>query len=169
MGPTQRSQVARSLRYCVNCLARTHVVAECDSSDTCLYCQQLHHTLLHPNRRSRTVHERLGERPSNSGSPIRSRMSVVRATTIRRIRSTTPGHNARNGNNSTRRRYTNQQNRTTNIRHHTIRHRNRNINRNMNHNNNNRNNTQPPAPNHHILSEAIRSLAVVLCASSSNQ
>ncbi|KAI8117721.1 hypothetical protein CVS40_10442 [Lucilia cuprina] len=165
MGPTQRNQVARNLHYCVNCLARTHVVAECSSSDTCLYCQQLHHPLLHPNRRNRTVrrsvHERLRERPGTNGSPVRNGVSVVTA-----IRSTTSGH-TRNGNNSKKRRSTNLRNGrrtfTTHISHHAIRRRNRT---NIHTNNNNQNHNQPPAPNQRILSEAIRSLAVVLCASS---
>ncbi|KNC26095.1 hypothetical protein FF38_04228 [Lucilia cuprina] len=90
MRPTQRNEVARNIHYCVNCQARTHVVAECSSSDTYLYCQQLHHTLLHPKRRNRTVrrsvNERLGERPGTTGSPVRNGVSVVTSHPVHHFR-----------------------------------------------------------------------------------
>lgn len=37
-------------RYCVNCLARSHTLRNCQSLDTCRKCDRFHHTLLHPNQ-----------------------------------------------------------------------------------------------------------------------
>ncbi|XP_036346694.1 uncharacterized protein LOC118756009, partial [Rhagoletis pomonella] len=48
MNVDQRIGVARSFKYCVNCLARTHDdLRYCGSLNTCSHCKQLHHTLLH--------------------------------------------------------------------------------------------------------------------------
>lgn len=53
MEPADRNRVARRHNYCVNCLARTHLVRNCKCPDTCLKCGRLHHTLLHPGSHPR--------------------------------------------------------------------------------------------------------------------
>lgn len=53
MDHAERSRVVRRNRYCLNCLARTHSVRNCSSSDTCNKCGALQHSLLHPDRQVR--------------------------------------------------------------------------------------------------------------------
>lgn len=75
MDSTKRNQVVRRRKYCLNCLARTHVVRDCTSPDSCLKCGLTHHTLLHPDRHprvqppKRSVRERVGQRNAGSSRP----------------------------------------------------------------------------------------------------
>ncbi|XP_065359110.1 uncharacterized protein LOC135953245 [Calliphora vicina] len=68
MNSTKRNQVVRQKQYCLNCLARTHIVRKCESPDKCKKCGLLHHTLLHPTRHPRgkaqhtNIRERIGSR-----------------------------------------------------------------------------------------------------------
>lgn len=48
MTTVQRAYAVRVHKYCVNCLARTHLLKDCRSAWSCQICGNLHHTLLHP-------------------------------------------------------------------------------------------------------------------------
>ncbi|XP_036325695.1 uncharacterized protein LOC118738812 [Rhagoletis pomonella] len=47
MTPAERHESARVHKYCVNCLATSHVTGACDSPASCHQCGRAHHTLLH--------------------------------------------------------------------------------------------------------------------------
>ncbi|XP_017481342.1 PREDICTED: uncharacterized protein LOC108370523 [Rhagoletis zephyria] len=47
MKPQQRFLLARAHKYCTNCLALSHITAECTSSGRCRVFSLQHHTLLH--------------------------------------------------------------------------------------------------------------------------
>lgn len=117
----QRIKAVRRHKYCLNCLARTHTVRNCDSTDTCLKCRSLHHTLLHQHRQQRAstttvaIRDRLGERNGNARR-VHSNANHKRKQQRKRPAPVSP---------------TNQ-------------------------------------PDQRIISEAIRSLAAVLCSTSTN-
>ncbi|XP_075150873.1 uncharacterized protein LOC142224981 [Haematobia irritans] len=58
MNPKQRITAVRRDRSCLNCLARGHGAAKCNSKATCTKCGAKHHTMLHIVR---------GEQQSNPG------------------------------------------------------------------------------------------------------
>ncbi|XP_067625198.1 zinc finger protein 208-like [Eurosta solidaginis] len=47
MTPEERYESVRAHKYCINCLATSHVTGACDSLDRCRKCGLAHHTLLH--------------------------------------------------------------------------------------------------------------------------
>ncbi|XP_037823746.1 uncharacterized protein LOC119612093 [Lucilia sericata] len=47
MNLTSKLKIVKQYKYCQNCLAHSHVLARCRSSERCHICQQKHHTLLH--------------------------------------------------------------------------------------------------------------------------
>lgn len=53
MDSQKRNRVVLKYEYCVNCLAKSHTLRRCRSSNTCQKCQHYHHTLLHPVTRPR--------------------------------------------------------------------------------------------------------------------
>ncbi|XP_065360388.1 G-box-binding factor-like [Calliphora vicina] len=50
MTPERRLDIVERLGYCTNCLARSHNIRSCTSMESCIKCNQLHHTMLHPSR-----------------------------------------------------------------------------------------------------------------------
>ncbi|XP_075170021.1 uncharacterized protein LOC142241996 [Haematobia irritans] len=48
MDVSERRTVVRDNDYCLNCLARSHTVDACQSDDRCKKCGYQHHTMLHP-------------------------------------------------------------------------------------------------------------------------
>ncbi|KNC23193.1 hypothetical protein FF38_03888 [Lucilia cuprina] len=185
MESAERFMVARRYEYCLNCLASTYNVYSCDSPDTCMYCGRLHHTLLHPSRHPRvtapegSAQNRLGEqvRPIHRDyrhrlNPHRRRLTNSpnhRTITIHR-RNTTSSHRHRhrtaNTNHQHHRRHTTNFHRrrtnTSSIR--TSRQHQRRINSTTI----SRPNNVPPDMPNRVISEAILSLAAVLCATSNN-
>lgn len=47
MGSYKRCEVVLSRGYCKNCLARSHIIADCRSEAVCRICSLRHHTMLH--------------------------------------------------------------------------------------------------------------------------
>ncbi|XP_029171730.1 uncharacterized protein LOC114941055 [Nylanderia fulva] len=45
--PSERFELIRLNRRCINCFSAKHVVRECTSPRTCKHCQKKHHSLLH--------------------------------------------------------------------------------------------------------------------------
>ncbi|XP_065365781.1 G-box-binding factor-like [Calliphora vicina] len=66
MSVEKRREVVGNLGYCFNCLARSHNLNSCSSMGACKRCDQLHHTLLHPPRRQER--QRRGASPNRSTS-----------------------------------------------------------------------------------------------------
>ncbi|XP_065358737.1 uncharacterized protein LOC135952649 [Calliphora vicina] len=51
MNLAEKYQTAVKLHYCVNCLARNHLIGKCSSKSRCQKCKGKHHTALHgPDR-----------------------------------------------------------------------------------------------------------------------
>ncbi|XP_075156467.1 uncharacterized protein LOC142234410 [Haematobia irritans] len=48
MTVADRRVTVRNHKYCMNCLAKSHTVENCHSSQTCRKCGYQHHTMLHP-------------------------------------------------------------------------------------------------------------------------
>ncbi|XP_017467024.1 PREDICTED: uncharacterized protein LOC108359610 [Rhagoletis zephyria] len=67
MTPAERYESARVHKYCVNCLATSHVTGACHSPASCHRCGKAHHTLLHR---------------ASFSSPGRSRREVNRKKTV---------------------------------------------------------------------------------------
>ncbi|XP_065365565.1 uncharacterized protein LOC135958596 [Calliphora vicina] len=51
----QRVDYVFKNKFCNNCLASSHLKANCKSKHTCLYCKKTHHTLLHMTKRSQNL------------------------------------------------------------------------------------------------------------------
>ncbi|XP_011691714.1 PREDICTED: uncharacterized protein LOC105452372 [Wasmannia auropunctata] len=45
--PSQRGELIRKFKRCINCFSAKHMVKECTSSRACKKCNKKHHTLLH--------------------------------------------------------------------------------------------------------------------------
>lgn len=52
--PSQRYDIAKQNRLCLNCLSSSHKVKECQSNFHCRICKFSHHTLLHFEKQSQT-------------------------------------------------------------------------------------------------------------------
>ncbi|XP_054083224.1 uncharacterized protein LOC128920268 isoform X1 [Zeugodacus cucurbitae] len=44
---SDRNNVVRQHRLCINCLSNNHMTKDCESKFNCVYCQRRHHSLLH--------------------------------------------------------------------------------------------------------------------------
>lgn len=80
---TERLQVVRNHKYCINCLALDHSQGTCFSTHGCKTCKKFHHTLLH-------INPRLTRDVSVSPARSRSRSSSPRPSTSRSVRSHEP-------------------------------------------------------------------------------
>ncbi|XP_036346515.1 uncharacterized protein LOC118755808 [Rhagoletis pomonella] len=79
MTPDERYESARVHRYCINCLATSHVTGACDSSGSCHRCGLAHHTLLHRSASTPTERTQKTERKSNDKrKPNRQRTQTSR-------------------------------------------------------------------------------------------
>ncbi|XP_046804505.1 uncharacterized histidine-rich protein DDB_G0274557-like isoform X4 [Lucilia cuprina] len=163
----QKRRVVERLGYCVNCLARSHSIRSCTSMEACLKCAQLHHTLLHPTR---TV----SPRPKTTTSS--SRRSLDNSET----------HQQHRQHQQLRQHQQHRQHHRQNRQHpphpHHHQHRYYEHRHHQRHQLQQRHPTpQPPAPvaspatnttpapDQHILAEAIKSLANVLCYQSKKE
>lgn len=72
MNLAQRYKTALDLHYCVNCLARNHLISQCNNKIRCQRCGAKHHSLLHgpqrilndlPTERSRSSNSRSEQVP----------------------------------------------------------------------------------------------------------
>lgn len=67
MTVSNRIKTVKKFKYCQNCLAHSHVLARCRSSERCRFCRRTHHTLLHQQVRS----------ASHRARPVRSNIRPV--------------------------------------------------------------------------------------------
>ncbi|GBO35025.1 hypothetical protein AVEN_136203-1 [Araneus ventricosus] len=44
---SDRTELVKKLRACLNCLSEFHVISACNSKRSCFVCKKKHHTLLH--------------------------------------------------------------------------------------------------------------------------
>lgn len=55
MNIIKRLQAVKLHRYCINCLAHSHLLPKCRSRDRCHKCGGQHHTFLHKHERLRST------------------------------------------------------------------------------------------------------------------
>lgn len=55
MNIIKRLQAVKLHRYCINCLAHSHLLSKCRSRDRCHKCGGQHHTFLHKHKRLRST------------------------------------------------------------------------------------------------------------------
>ncbi|XP_059224093.1 uncharacterized protein LOC131997318 isoform X2 [Stomoxys calcitrans] len=142
MSVSDRRIVIRKFKYCINCLARSHTIEKCHSEETCRKCRYQHHTMLHP----KPTREPKSERSTEVSINLRSRLGQQ----SQKVNKTSPQGQQR----STTLRKTKQQ-------HSKVQ---KTAKRYPKTRKNNLPNIMQPDPM--LLSEAIKSLASVLCASS---
>lgn len=130
MTPLDRSRTVRQHKYCINCLAKSHMVSDCTSKNKCRKCRNCHHTLLHPQNNVVYSHakNRKVVQQQNSDKRVQSCTNPRRQKKKGKANQATPSSDDVRGQRPSF------------------------------------NNTASPSINQHILSDAIRSLASVLCA-----
>lgn len=140
MSTNERNSVVRKYEYCINCLAKSHTFRRCKSKHTCFRCQHYHHTLLH-----RATKPRIAP-PSRQrqDSPQRQNTQPLKKANLKLVPMPSPA----NASTSTKRKPKIPKSSTSTKKMFT----------------------KPNypkktvVPNQRILSEAIKSLATVLCA-----
>ncbi|KAM7361936.1 uncharacterized protein ACRADG_012796 [Cochliomyia hominivorax] len=75
MNLAEKYKTAITLHYCVNCLARNHLIGSCTSNARCQQCNGKHHTTLHGPQR---IIKNLTQEPSPTPAPISAPTSVPR-------------------------------------------------------------------------------------------
>ncbi|XP_075150060.1 uncharacterized protein LOC142229412 [Haematobia irritans] len=166
MPVADRRVTVRTYNYCMNCLAKSHTVERCSSPATCRKCGYQHHTMLHPQ---------IARTPSATSPAYytpRERNTTTRQTpsrnnTTRRRVIITGRHNSTTTQQTRRpiRWFTKNPIPQTST---TIRRPPRQPTPQHAHTNNKmqrRRSNQRPKRNQHILAEAIKSIATVLCKS----
>ncbi|XP_059216252.1 uncharacterized protein LOC131997798 [Stomoxys calcitrans] len=183
-----RRTAVRQHKYCRNCLAKSHTVEDCQSTETCRKCGFQHHTMLHPRKlapkpksskaatRTPMAQPRRQEpKKTNNGQstsaqaqrdqPAKSRLGRRQNTAAARQQQPHPKrHNGPQNHRNNKQ--ANQRNTQQRINRKPKRKPQRKPTKKPQHQPTN----QPPTlqPNYLILSEAIKSLATVLCATPSN-
>uniref|UniRef100_A0A1I8NK51 Uncharacterized protein n=1 Tax=Musca domestica TaxID=7370 RepID=A0A1I8NK51_MUSDO len=158
-----RRNVIRKFKYCLNCLAKSHTVRDCHSKDVCRKCGYQHHTMLHPESQGNfrpNVHGRLAL-PSGEESPSRELVP----------RRTSPNPASQRNNRRPNRQHRPPQQQRPQSSHQPQRRQSRNNSQTYTR----RRYRQPQSvnirsmvmPNQRLLSQAIKSLASVLCVSTS--
>ncbi|XP_075161335.1 uncharacterized protein LOC142234138 [Haematobia irritans] len=126
MQPVERCRTVRQLKYCVNCLAKSHTVAYCKSKNKCRNC---HHTMLHPSE----------PKLYTTGKPTKAKTKLTNRGKLQNCQHTqNPANRAQGTKRKIRGNLKKAPNQLA---------------------------TSQPLINQHIISDAIRSLATVLCAS----
>ncbi|XP_037818782.1 hormone receptor 4-like [Lucilia sericata] len=182
MTPQKRRDIVERLGYCVNCLARSHSIRSCTSMEACLKCAQLHHTLLHPTR---TVSPRPRTTTSSSRRSLDNSETHQQHRQHQQLRQHQQHRQHHRQNRQHQPHPHHHQHRHYQHRHHQHRHHQRqqhHHHRQQRHQLQQRHPTpQPPAPvaslatnttpapDQHILAEAIKSLANVLCYQSKKE
>ncbi|XP_059216534.1 uncharacterized protein LOC131997137 [Stomoxys calcitrans] len=161
-------------KYCRNCLAKSHIVDDCQSMETCRKCGFQHHTMLHPrkvalkpkdssatNQSTPSRHQRQEPRRPNNGQSTSSQSQRKPARPNVSVKSRLGQRNQVSAGQQQQQK-ARKTNRPKGQRHHQQPQ--RKPQRKP------QSTTTPSTnqPNHLILSEAIKSLATVLCASSTN-
>lgn len=70
LSATKRLKVVRKFRYCTNCLAHSHQLRNCRSSEKCKVCFAKHHTLLHDSSSGQSY-----KKKQNQGQPRNDHVS----------------------------------------------------------------------------------------------
>ncbi|XP_059218310.1 uncharacterized protein LOC131994977 [Stomoxys calcitrans] len=162
-----RRAAVRQHRYCRNCLAKSHSVVECQSTDTCRKCGFQHHTMLHPRKlvlKSKSSNAASKSHSSNqptSSRPQRNPAAQSNATAKSRLGQRQ--HSASAGQQQQQQRRAKRHNKPKGQRSHQQqppKHQ-----RKLKTQKSNKERPLTSQPNYLILSEAIKSLATVLCAS----
>ncbi|XP_065358471.1 GATA zinc finger domain-containing protein 10-like [Calliphora vicina] len=152
MSVEKRREVVGNLGYCFNCLARSHNLNSCTSMGACKRCDQLHHTMLHPPRRQQRQRrgpsqDRRTSSPQRPRSPRRPHIQHQRQHQNQRQHQ----HQSHRQHQQHQRHQQQQQHRQQQeIQLPTAQ----------------PSNLQQPKPTAHLLAEAIKSLADVLCVTS---
>lgn len=76
----EKYKTAIRMHYCINCLARNHLIEKCPSNSRCLTCKGKHHTTLHgPERiiRDLTKDGIQATAPKNTTAPIPAPRTIV--------------------------------------------------------------------------------------------
>lgn len=88
LSATRRLNIAHKFRYCTNCLAHSHQLRGCRSSERCKVCFARHHTLLHDSNAQKQAQNKRTKRcsrkvpKSNQTSTTSGNVSTPRAATI---------------------------------------------------------------------------------------
>ncbi|XP_037822595.1 uncharacterized protein LOC119611166 [Lucilia sericata] len=67
----RRIEVVTRHKYCVNCLAKSHIVRDCTSMASCRRCHRFHHTMLHPPKLRITVGNQTSQQRHQRPKPHR--------------------------------------------------------------------------------------------------
>lgn len=83
----KRLSIARKFRYCINCLAHSHQLRDCRSSERCKVCFVKHHTLLHDSSAGQARNKKSKRRSrkaskANQMTTTHGNVSTPRAATI---------------------------------------------------------------------------------------
>ncbi|XP_055590366.1 uncharacterized protein LOC129742489 [Uranotaenia lowii] len=91
LDPNARSEKAKQVRLCFNCLRKGHVLARCSSTKSCNVCKRRHHTTLHANPTT-AINENVSQptftptmqpvHPSTSQHPINKHNPVISASCV---------------------------------------------------------------------------------------
>lgn len=169
----ERRAAVRQHNYCRNCLARSHTIEECESSGTCRKCGFQHHTMLHPrkftvqqtksNTSTRSIQSRLQKQ-----QPARSIASTKPPKRSAKSHSTAIHKSSRHQQLTRRTKQQHTQQRTHQRKKPQKTKRKHQKPGKRQQQQLTKKQSSTPQPNVLILSEAIKSLATVLCATPSN-
>ncbi|XP_023314645.1 uncharacterized protein LOC106654050 [Trichogramma pretiosum] len=67
---SQRYEVCRREKLCLNCLSGSHFARDCQSEKRCLVCQAKHHTKLHADTRTQQESTDTSNERAGTGAPI---------------------------------------------------------------------------------------------------
>ncbi|XP_067614499.1 uncharacterized protein [Eurosta solidaginis] len=77
MTPDERYESVRAHKYCINCLATSHVTGACSSPDSCRRCGLAHHTLLHRERPKEERRKRFNNKPQTPAPKTKTTKRTV--------------------------------------------------------------------------------------------
>lgn len=83
--PTERFQIAKTQRLCINCLGVGHISATCASKFKCHSCNRSHNTLLHFELSSTSISNPISSSVSQPSDPQTSTSLIVRGQPHRLI------------------------------------------------------------------------------------
>ncbi|XP_037824857.1 uncharacterized protein LOC119613006 [Lucilia sericata] len=87
----RRIEVVTRHRYCVNCLAKSHVVRSCISMASCRRCHRFHHTMLHPPNIRVTIGSQTTQRRHPRPKPQRqTQPSTIQRPQLNQVQTITP-------------------------------------------------------------------------------
>ncbi|XP_059222834.1 uncharacterized protein LOC131996824 [Stomoxys calcitrans] len=164
-----RRVAVRRHEYCRNCLARSHTVEECISSGTCRKCGFQHHTMLHLH--NFTVQQKKSHTPTKPARSLQQQAKSAASSKYKSKPATTPSRKSARPNNTARQKsarpHPHQRNNQQRNNKQKQRKTKPKVTKKQQHTSAKKHQAAPQ-PNYLVLSEAIKSLATVLCASSTH-